>query len=121
MTPPSSSSRHKCKFCGLVDNWSRPNGCSLKSFPIETVNRPRIPYTPPYYGEDYEHCHDCGATEGRYHHPGCDMETCINCGGQLISCPCELTNKIFKDVKIPEDVLRQVFERARTEEEMQKK
>ncbi len=33
-------------------------------------------------------CHDCHAKEGEYHLPGCDMERCPFCGGQLISCNC---------------------------------
>jgi len=33
-------------------------------------------------------CHDCGCMEGERHVPGCDMERCPFCGGQLISCDC---------------------------------
>lgn len=33
-------------------------------------------------------CHDCGCREGELHAPGCDMECCPFCGGQLISCNC---------------------------------
>lgn len=33
-------------------------------------------------------CGDCGARAGFYHHPGCDMETCPECGGQLLGCEC---------------------------------
>lgn len=33
-------------------------------------------------------CHDCNAEEGQYHSPGCDMERCPFCGGQLITCGC---------------------------------
>lgn len=31
-------------------------------------------------------CHDCGVKEGGKHHPGCDMERCPKCKGQLIMC-----------------------------------
>lgn len=101
-----------CKFCGLkADFESKSHGCSIKGVTINEEFRPRIPYTPPYYGENYENCHDCGATEGRYHHPGCDMETCIGCLNQLISCACE-ANIQGKPFKIPPDVLLGVMLRT---------
>jgi len=34
-------------------------------------------------------CHDCGVPEGALHRPGCDMERCPFCGGQLITCSCQ--------------------------------
>jgi hypothetical protein len=33
-------------------------------------------------------CHDCGIVDGQLHVPGCDMETCPRCFGQLITCGC---------------------------------
>lgn len=43
-------------------------------------------------------CHDCGITEGQYHLPGCDMERCPFCGGQLISCDCVYEILKLKDL-----------------------
>lgn len=37
---------------------------------------------------NYLRCHDCKVTDGGVHHPGCGMERCPLCGGQLISCGC---------------------------------
>jgi len=40
-------------------------------------------------------CHDCNCKEGELHMPGCDMERCPFCGGQLISCECRYTKLGF--------------------------
>lgn len=39
-------------------------------------------------GAGGSHCGDCAAPRGGLHHPGCDMERCPRCRGQLIMCGC---------------------------------
>jgi hypothetical protein len=45
-------------------------------------------YTPTIYLWDY--CDDCGAKQGEYHLANCDLEICPICGGQALTCDCEL-------------------------------
>jgi hypothetical protein len=33
-------------------------------------------------------CGDCAVIAGEYHVPGCDLEQCPSCAGQLLSCRC---------------------------------
>ncbi len=54
----------------------------------------RIPY-----GQEFvqryqmrKNCHNCAVRIGQVHVPGCTVEVCPLCGGQLISCDCPIAN-----------------------------
>ena len=72
----------KCSYCKQE---MKPGvGCVKVPIAIELAGKVMDPV--PHSGDGV--CHDCNAPVGGYHHPGCDMERCPHCGGQLISCGC---------------------------------
>jgi hypothetical protein len=61
--------------CDGNDHVDYPDGAKLES--LDT-----------HFDEPSGRCHDCNIKHGGKHHPGCDVERCPKCEGQLISCGC---------------------------------
>ena len=75
-----------CTWCnrGMLDiKTNTCEGNKVVEFPDGT-KLTSIPYTGDRVGR--ERCHDCNIKRDGNHHPGCDMERCPKCDGQLISC-----------------------------------
>lgn len=78
----------KCRWCmkDMTDDsvvTCIGNGVMAGEIQVKGVRYDPVPYDGPG-----ERCHDCNIARGGLHHPGCDMERCPACGGQLISCGC---------------------------------
>lgn len=46
--------------------------------------------------EKDERCPDCNVALGGFHHTGCDWEECPVCGGQFLSCGCDVREGVYK-------------------------
>lgn len=62
--------------------------CSVEELHQNGVPIPMVPWGRERRRSAKAPCHDCNVSPGGFHHPGCDMQRCGVCGGQMISCGC---------------------------------
>jgi hypothetical protein len=73
-----------CEYC--KQEMLTANGCTWTHIKKKRGSKHYLRDTDNITGE--LRCHDCGAIKGFPHHPGCDNERCVFCGGQSITCNC---------------------------------
>ena len=78
-----------CRACG--QRMLKADGCTWTHVKCGSQYYRRIKYGEDGMAYGDARCHDCGAKPGHYHHVGCDVERRPVCGGQLISCDCDIS------------------------------
>jgi hypothetical protein len=65
------------------------NSCTVNAFHKQGRRFHMVPFGDEPDGRTRgDQCGDCGVRRGGWHHPGCDLQQCPSCGGQLLSCGC---------------------------------
>jgi len=89
-TQKKGMGKHGFAICDICKKEMIPNNSGCWSTLINSAGEEfeRIPYGG--QGEDTSMpCGDCNVKPYKYHHFGCDNETCPACGDQLLGCECD--------------------------------
>ena len=77
-----------------VCSWCFTDMMIAQSCAVDVLHRHGVPISMIPCGREFgwprtvTTCGDCGVSRGGWHHPGCDMQQCPSCGGQMLSCDC---------------------------------
>ncbi len=76
-----------CTWC--AQEMTTVNSCTIDSFHVAGRPIEMIAYGSEPGGRAFRlRCGDCGVARGGHHHPGCDMQQCPLCRGQMMTCGC---------------------------------
>jgi hypothetical protein len=81
----------------MIEGWPQriQEAQNMLTYTLQGRSIPRIRYGNEQHDwhADKVPCHDCAILKGDFHVPGCDVEECPVCGGQLLSCECDFDEK----------------------------
>lgn len=79
-----------CKSCGIDTEKQGGQGCPTNLL-VRFADGEMMASLPVLARELYDssYCAGCGAYHETRHHPGCPLEKCPRCLGELQTCPCE--------------------------------
>lgn len=85
----------------MVEGWPEKIIAAQEILSLSLDGRaiPRIRYGDEHsdWGAIRHVCGDCAVLKSELHVPGCDVEECPSCGGQLITCDCPFDERAEDD------------------------
>jgi len=76
-----------CSYC--MQEMTTATSCSFDALHRDGAHLALAPHRASTGRSRGKACGDCGVSPGGWHHPGCDMQRCPACRGQLLSCGCD--------------------------------
>jgi hypothetical protein len=85
---PADHGKRICPACGQDMRDAESCGGPLIQVTGRVYERVRFGQESGNRWEEFDFCPECGVSHGGLHHPGCDIEECLRCRTQYLSCDC---------------------------------